>query len=49
VAETAPHRYGPSSDVWWDVAPAEVTNDAETQEARKAYEADRQKSQRFHY
>jgi 3D-(3,5/4)-trihydroxycyclohexane-1,2-dione acylhydrolase (decyclizing) len=49
VAETEPHRYGPSSEVWWDVAPAEVTNDAETRQARTAYESDRSKLQRFHY
>ena len=49
VAETEPHRYGPSSEVWWDVAAAEVTNDSETQEARTTYESDRHKLQRFHY
>jgi len=49
VAETEPHRYGPSSEVWWDVAAAEVTDDAETQQARTAYEADRHKLQRLHY
>lgn len=49
VAEIEPHRYGPSSQVWWDVAAAEVTNDAATQQARTAYEADRQKLQRLHY
>jgi len=49
VAEIEPHRYGPSSQVWWDVAAAEVTNDPETQQARTAYEADRQKLQRLHY
>ena len=49
VIETEKHRYGPGSEVWWDVAPAEVTGDAETREARAAYEADRAKLQRFHY
>jgi 3D-(3,5/4)-trihydroxycyclohexane-1,2-dione acylhydrolase (decyclizing) len=49
VAEVEKHRYGPSSDVWWDVASAELTNDNETQAARAAYEADRARLQRFHY
>lgn len=49
VIETEPHRYGPDSEVWWDVAPAEVSNDAETQQARTQYEADRARLQRFYY
>jgi len=49
VAEVEKHRYGPASDVWWDVASAELTNDNETQAARAAYEADRARLQRFHY
>ena len=49
VVEIEPHRYGPSSEVWWDVAPAEVSNDAETQAARAAYESERHEQQRFHY
>jgi 3D-(3,5/4)-trihydroxycyclohexane-1,2-dione acylhydrolase (decyclizing) len=49
VAEIEPHRYGPSSQGWWDVAAAEVTNDPETQQARTAYEADRYAQQRLHY
>jgi 3D-(3,5/4)-trihydroxycyclohexane-1,2-dione acylhydrolase (decyclizing) len=49
VTEVEKHRYGPSSEVWWDVASAEVTNDEETQAARAAYEADRARLQRFHY
>lgn len=49
VAETQPHRYGPSSQVWWDVAAAEVTHNPETQQARTAYAADRHNLQRFHY
>ena len=49
VAEVQKHRYGPGSEVWWDVAPAEVTGIAETQAARKEYEATRVKRQRLHY
>lgn len=49
VVEIEPHRYGPGSEVWWDVAPAEITNDPETQEARTMYEADRENLQRYHY
>lgn len=49
VIETEKHRYGPGSDVWWDVTPAEATGDAETRAARAAYETDRAKLQRFHY
>ena len=49
VAETEPHRYGPGSEVWWDVAAAEVSARSETQELRKAYESDRADLQRFHY
>jgi 3D-(3,5/4)-trihydroxycyclohexane-1,2-dione acylhydrolase (decyclizing) len=49
VSETQPHRYGPGSQVWWDVAAAEVTNNVETQQARTAYTADRHNLQRFHY
>ncbi len=49
VVEIEPHRYGPSSEVWWDVAPAEVTGIAETQTARKEYLENRAKLQRYHY
>jgi 3D-(3,5/4)-trihydroxycyclohexane-1,2-dione acylhydrolase (decyclizing) len=49
VAEIQPHRYGPASEVWWDVAPAEVSNDLETQAARKAYEVERTGVQWYHY
>lgn len=49
VAETEKHRYGPASEVWWDVAAAEVTHDPITQEARAEYVADRSNLQRFHY
>ena len=49
VVETEPHRYGPSSDIWWDVAAAEVSEIPETQEARKEFEEARDKFQRLHY
>lgn len=49
VVETGEHRYLPGSNVWWDVASAEVTNDAVTYELRKAYEEDRDRLQRFYY
>ncbi|MBI5929725.1 MAG: 3D-(3,5/4)-trihydroxycyclohexane-1,2-dione acylhydrolase (decyclizing) [Chloroflexi bacterium] len=49
VVETEPHRYGPSSEVWWDVAPAEVTSIEETQAARVDYLETRAKLQRYHY
>jgi 3D-(3,5/4)-trihydroxycyclohexane-1,2-dione acylhydrolase (decyclizing) len=49
VIETEMHRYGPDSGVWWDVSPAEVSDDAVTQQARHDYEADRARSQRFYY
>ena len=47
--EIEPHRYGPGSEVWWDVASAEATNDQETKELRDAYVAERAGVQRFHY
>ena len=47
--EVEPHRYGPGSEVWWDVATAEVTNDTETKELREAYVAERAGVQKFHY
>ena len=49
VAPTEPHHYAPGSEMWWDVAPAEVSGDAKTQELRKAYEESRRQRQRFHY
>ena len=48
VAETEKHRYLPSSDVWWDVAPPEVTDDPVTQERRANYEEERKRLQRFY-
>ena len=47
--EVEKHRYGPGSEVWWDVASAEVSADEETQALRQAYEAERTELQRFHY
>ncbi len=49
VAQTESHHYAPGSEMWWDVAPAEVSGDAKTQERRKAYEESRRQQQRFHY
>jgi TPP-dependent trihydroxycyclohexane-1,2-dione (THcHDO) dehydratase len=49
VAEIEKHRYLPGSHVWWDVAAAEVSGHAETQELRKQYESDRGNLQRFYY
>jgi 3D-(3,5/4)-trihydroxycyclohexane-1,2-dione acylhydrolase (decyclizing) len=49
VVETEPHRYVPGSGVWWDVAPAEITNDPVVKELRDQYERDRKKLQRFHF
>jgi 3D-(3,5/4)-trihydroxycyclohexane-1,2-dione acylhydrolase (decyclizing) len=49
VVDTEKHRYLPWSEVWWDVAPAEVTGDATTKEFRTEYEENRRKLQKFHY
>jgi 3D-(3,5/4)-trihydroxycyclohexane-1,2-dione acylhydrolase (decyclizing) len=49
VAETRTAPYLPPSNVWWDVAPAEVSNDAATQKVRTEYERNRAELQRFHY
>lgn len=49
VVEVEKHRYLPGSGIWWDVAPAEVTQDPVTQELRQAYEDDRARLQRFYY
>jgi 3D-(3,5/4)-trihydroxycyclohexane-1,2-dione acylhydrolase (decyclizing) len=35
------HEFGPASEVWWDVAPAEVTDDVETRSLRASYEEGR--------
>jgi 3D-(3,5/4)-trihydroxycyclohexane-1,2-dione acylhydrolase (decyclizing) len=49
VAETRTSPSLPPAGIWWDVAPAEVTGDGETQELRAAYEAKREERQRYHY
>jgi len=49
VIETEAHRYAPDSEVWWDVAPAEVSNTPATRRARREYEAERDRLQRFYY
>ena len=49
VVPTESHHYAPGSEMWWDVAPAEVSGEAKTQERRKAYEESRGRLQRFHY
>jgi 3D-(3,5/4)-trihydroxycyclohexane-1,2-dione acylhydrolase (decyclizing) len=49
VAEVEKHRYLPGSGIWWDVAPAEITEDPATRELRLAYEEDRATLQRFYY
>jgi len=48
IVETEKHRYLPGSGVWWDVAPAEATNDPLTQDLRKQYEGERTKFQKFY-
>lgn len=47
VVETEKHNYGPGSGIWWDISPAEVTDDPVTRELRQQYERNRE-SQRFH-
>ena len=49
VVETEKYRSLPSSEVWWDVAAAEVSQDPVTQKLRADYERDRNRLQRFHY
>lgn len=49
VVQTEKYRYLPGSGVWWDVAPAEVSQDRVTQKLRAEYEEGRRKLQRFHY
>ncbi len=49
VCETEPHRYLPGGDVWWDVAPAEVSEEDEVRERRSEYERERAELQRFYY
>jgi 3D-(3,5/4)-trihydroxycyclohexane-1,2-dione acylhydrolase (decyclizing) len=47
VVETAPQADLPAAGVWWDVAPAEVSEDPVVQELRAAYVADRARLQRW--
>ena len=49
VVETEPHRYLPDSEVWWDVAPPEASDEPEVQERRAEYERELAELQRFHY
>jgi len=49
VVETEKYRFLPGSEVWWDVAVAEVSQDPVTQKLRAEYERDRERLQRFHY
>jgi 3D-(3,5/4)-trihydroxycyclohexane-1,2-dione acylhydrolase (decyclizing) len=49
VCETEPHRYLPGSEVWWDVAPPEVSSEPEVRERRREYEKERAELQRFYY
>ena len=48
VVETEKYRSLPGSNVWWDVAVAEVSQDPITQKLRAEYERDRDRLQRFH-
>lgn len=48
VCETEPHRYLPASEVWWDVAPPEASEDPLVQELRAEYERERGELQRFY-
>jgi 3D-(3,5/4)-trihydroxycyclohexane-1,2-dione acylhydrolase (decyclizing) len=49
VAEVEKHRFLPGGGIWWDVAPAEVSQDEKTRELRAQYEQDRRRLQRLHY
>ena len=49
VAETEKYRGLPSSQVWWDVAVAEESQDPVTRKLRAEYEQERTRLQRFHY
>ena len=49
VAQTEKYQFTPTSGVWWDVASAEVTNDAVTRKARAEYEEAKKRLLRFHY
>ena len=49
VCETEMHRNLPGSEVWWDVAPSEVSEDEVVTGLREEYERDLAELQRFHY
>jgi 3D-(3,5/4)-trihydroxycyclohexane-1,2-dione acylhydrolase (decyclizing) len=49
VVETEPHRYLPGSEVWWDVAPSEVSEDELVRKLRAEYDRERAELQRFYY
>ena len=49
VVETEADRPAPSSEMWMDVAPAEVSNDPIVRKVRKQYEAERRAGQRLYY
>jgi 3D-(3,5/4)-trihydroxycyclohexane-1,2-dione acylhydrolase (decyclizing) len=49
VAEVEKHRVLPGGGCWWDVAPAEVSQDNRTRELRAEYERDKARYQRLHY
>jgi 3D-(3,5/4)-trihydroxycyclohexane-1,2-dione acylhydrolase (decyclizing) len=49
VCETDPDRNLPPSEVWWDVAPSEASDDPVVQGLRAEYERDRDELQRFRY
>jgi 3D-(3,5/4)-trihydroxycyclohexane-1,2-dione acylhydrolase (decyclizing) len=49
VVQTEKYRFLPGSGVWWDVAPAEASQDPVTRNLRAEYEEARRRLQRFHY
>ena len=49
VCETEKYRNLPPSEVWWDVAPSEASEDPIVQKIRTEYERDRAELQRFYY
>jgi 3D-(3,5/4)-trihydroxycyclohexane-1,2-dione acylhydrolase (decyclizing) len=48
VVETLPHVDLPGAGVWWDVAPAEVSEDEVVRRLRAEYDADRERLQRWY-
>ncbi|MAE64573.1 MAG: 3D-(3,5/4)-trihydroxycyclohexane-1,2-dione acylhydrolase (decyclizing) [Phycisphaeraceae bacterium] len=49
VVETEKQKWTPDAGVWWDVAPAEVSDDEVTRGMRDEYVRDRKRLQRFYY